>query len=269
MAGMTLKCEFDKPKRHSSSRHSQFDGSINHFIDPSICQKSYCLAYSYCTGDFSQKTSPLYIPEREREIVFLFASRAIIPRKYHSIVHMSSPYQTIRSSRVGVVAVAMAAIVLLQRTTSAFMGGTIAASPRSFLSRQFTTSHNHAAVVVGSRVFGGGNTLLLQVRGGAASASSNPRGGFPLQATVAASSSSSSSAASSSSSSTSAALSSSGGDKGGVDLDKEAQATLGIVGKSIQASTFAGEIPYLNTQDCNEFRVLFVLGGPGAGKSFL
>ena len=47
-------------------------------------------------------------------------------------------------------------------------------------------------------------------------------------------------------------------------IDKEAQASLSIVGLSVKTSTME-DIPYLNTKKCDEFRVLFVLGGPGAG----
>lgn len=47
-------------------------------------------------------------------------------------------------------------------------------------------------------------------------------------------------------------------------INKEAQKSLSIVGSSVKLDTLEG-IEYLNTKDCNEFRVLFVLGGPGAG----
>lgn len=50
-----------------------------------------------------------------------------------------------------------------------------------------------------------------------------------------------------------------------IDIEKEAKASLSIVGSSVKASTFYG-VPYLDTRTSNEFRVLFVLGGPGAGK---
>ena len=49
-------------------------------------------------------------------------------------------------------------------------------------------------------------------------------------------------------------------------IDQEAQASLSIVGSSVQSASFQGVIPYLDTRNCQEFRVLFVLGGPGAGK---
>jgi hypothetical protein len=53
----------------------------------------------------------------------------------------------------------------------------------------------------------------------------------------------------------------------GVDqIDREAQACLSIVGSSVQSACFQESIPYLDTRNCQEFRVLFVLGGPGAGK---
>lgn len=48
-------------------------------------------------------------------------------------------------------------------------------------------------------------------------------------------------------------------------LNKEAKASLSIVGDSVQSASIE-DISYLNTKDCNDFRVLFVLGGPGAGK---
>jgi len=48
-------------------------------------------------------------------------------------------------------------------------------------------------------------------------------------------------------------------------IDKEAQSSLSIVGSSVQPASMEG-IRYLNTRNCSEFRVLFVLGGPGAGK---
>ena len=49
-----------------------------------------------------------------------------------------------------------------------------------------------------------------------------------------------------------------------IRIEKEAQASRSIVGTSLQISTIE-TIPYLNTKDCQDFRVLFVLGGPGAG----
>ena len=43
------------------------------------------------------------------------------------------------------------------------------------------------------------------------------------------------------------------------DIEKEAQASLSIVGSSVSTASLQG-VPYLDTTDCNEFRVLFVLG---------
>lgn len=49
-------------------------------------------------------------------------------------------------------------------------------------------------------------------------------------------------------------------------IGKAAQDSLSIVGKSVTLASLQG-VPYFNTKDCDEFRVLFVLGGPGAGRS--
>jgi hypothetical protein len=47
--------------------------------------------------------------------------------------------------------------------------------------------------------------------------------------------------------------------------EEEVQASLSIVGSSVQSACFQETIPYLDTRHCQAFRVLFVLGGPGAG----
>lgn len=49
-------------------------------------------------------------------------------------------------------------------------------------------------------------------------------------------------------------------------IEKEAKASLSIVGSSVSLASIQG-VPYLDSKDCKEFRVLFVLGGPGAGES--
>lgn len=48
-------------------------------------------------------------------------------------------------------------------------------------------------------------------------------------------------------------------------IQKEAKASQSIVGSSVSMASLQG-VPYLDTKNCDEFRVLFVLGGPGAGK---
>jgi len=45
-----------------------------------------------------------------------------------------------------------------------------------------------------------------------------------------------------------------------------AQDSIGMLGSSVQHAKFGGSIDYLDTSKMKEFRVLFVLGGPGAGK---
>lgn len=44
------------------------------------------------------------------------------------------------------------------------------------------------------------------------------------------------------------------------------QESLSIVGNNIVPATFADNVDYWNTERLDEYRVLFVLGGPGAGK---
>lgn len=58
---------------------------------------------------------------------------------------------------------------------------------------------------------------------------------------------------------------SSNGDKLETTIDQAAQASLSIVGSSVRLSCFQDAIPYMDTRDCQVFRVVFVLGGPGAG----
>ena len=48
-------------------------------------------------------------------------------------------------------------------------------------------------------------------------------------------------------------------------IETEAKASLSITGSSVKSASFQDSIPYLDTRDCKKFRVLFVLGGPGAG----
>ena len=100
------------------------------------------------------------------------------------------------------------------------------------------------------------NALLL-LRGGGNIFDNLPLGRRRRQLSTAAASSSTTQLGASSSSTTST-------NTDRARIDEAAQASLSIVGSSVQPASIE-DISYLHTKDCHDFRVLFVLGGPGAG----
>ncbi|CAB9505472.1 UMP-CMP kinase [Seminavis robusta] len=133
-----------------------------------------------------------------------------------------------------------------------------------------------AAFVVGtisSRAIGGGRIViaakstnpvsLLQVRGGGIS-----QPAFLSSATTSTSLAATLSQTAESSTTSSDASSDSNDSNEDEEQPDHTLASMSIVGSSVQSALFNDDasLPYLDTTDCNEFRVLFVLGGPGAGK---